>query len=124
MDQRDPVCREDFTRIDGKIDEQGRTLSRHAEILERHADTLAGHEKMLAAHSEILERLEQTNRDVLQKLGATQLQAAAHSEKLEDVKLELERMNTFHSRLIFLVVSALIILAGAKQVLDTLAGGM
>jgi hypothetical protein len=78
---------------------------------------------MLAGHAEILERVETTNRDVLQQLGATQLQAAAHSEKLEDVKGELERMNAFYARLIFLLVSALILLAGAKQVLEAFVGG-
>jgi hypothetical protein len=115
-------CQTSFTRVDVKLEEHGRTLGRHAQILEKHAETLAGHDTMIVTQSEVVERLEVTNRQVLQELGATKLTAAAHSEKLEDVKSELVRMNDFYSKLIFLLVSALILLAGAKQVFEMLGG--
>jgi hypothetical protein len=117
-------CQTSFTRVEGRLEEHGRTLGRHAQILEKHAETLAGHSTMIATQAEVVERLEQTNTKVLQQLGATQLTAAAHSEKLQDVKDELKRMNDFNARLIYLLVAALILLAGAKQVFEMMAGGV
>ena len=106
-----PVCDERFERLDDDTD----TLASKMEV---HGRTLDEHSSLLADHSRQLDAVQTELRRQGELLLASQTAIANIGATVSAVKEALDKMNGGIMRLIYILVGALIVLAGVTKLAD------
>jgi septal ring factor EnvC (AmiA/AmiB activator) len=110
-DQTNPLCEERFDEL-GDSDEQTQR------VLAKHGRTLTEHTQQLDEHSRALAELRTEQKRHGDLLGALQTSIATLGVEVAAVKEQLKQMNGWQTKLIFVLVAALIVLAGVQKLGD------
>ena len=106
-----PLCDERFERLDDAQEEVGATLKAHGATLSEHSLTLADHGRQLA---ELKTELGQQR----ELLSQSQVALAGLVATVSAIKDDLARLNGSQMKLIFILVAALAVLAGATKIAE------
>jgi chromosome segregation ATPase len=110
-DQTNPLCEERFENL-GDSDEETKR------VLEEHGRTLMEHSQLLDAHSRALAALQAAQERHGDRLSALQTSVTTLGVEMAAVKEQLKQMNGWQIKLIFVLVAALIVLAGVQKLGD------
>jgi chromosome segregation ATPase len=110
-DELNPLCEERFENLGDSDDETKR-------VLEEHGRTLMEHSQRLDEHTRALAELRDEQKRHGDLLSTLQTSIATLGVEVAGVKEQLKQMNGWQTRLIFVLVAALIVLAGVQKLGD------
>jgi hypothetical protein len=110
-DEINPGCTQRFAGIEGDVSEMKASL-------DSHAATLSEHTGILKQHEALLKELQAGQKSLSDVVTSSQMLLVTMQAAVDTVKTELARINGWQTKLIFVLVGALIILAGVQKLGD------